>query len=79
MPLIVTAVALVAITVNVDELPVVIDVGLASMVTVGAGGAAVHRNGHGRRGLAAGSGRSCGVGRGHGRADGLGPARRLQV
>jgi hypothetical protein len=32
-------VAFVAVTVSVDELPAVIDVGLAAMVTVGAGGA----------------------------------------
>ena len=37
VPVIVTAVALVAVTVSVDELPEVIDVGLAVMVTVAAG------------------------------------------
>jgi hypothetical protein len=33
-------VAFVAVTVSVDELPAVIEVGFAAMVTVGAGGAA---------------------------------------
>ena len=37
VPVIVTAVALVAITVRVEELPEVIDVGLAAILTVGAG------------------------------------------
>ena len=37
MPVIVTAVALAAVTVNVDDLPDVIEVGLAVMLTVGAG------------------------------------------
>ena len=36
----VTCVAFIAVTVNVDELPVVIEVGLADMLTVGAPGAA---------------------------------------
>jgi hypothetical protein len=37
VPAIVTCVALVAVTVNVDEPPVTIEVGLAAMLTVGAG------------------------------------------
>jgi hypothetical protein len=37
LPVTVTWVALVAVTVKVDELPEVIDVGFAVMVTVGAG------------------------------------------
>jgi hypothetical protein len=40
VPLIVTVVALVAATVNVDEVPELIEAGLATMVTVGTGGAA---------------------------------------
>jgi hypothetical protein len=40
-PLTVTPVALVAVTVKVEEAPVVIEVGLAVMVTVGAGGGVV--------------------------------------
>jgi len=36
-PVIVTRVALVAVTVKVDELPALIDAGLAPMLTVGAG------------------------------------------
>jgi hypothetical protein len=38
LPLIVTAVELVAVTVNVDDLPEIIDAGLALMLTVGAAG-----------------------------------------
>jgi hypothetical protein len=37
VPVTVTPVALAAVTVRVDELPAVIEVGLAAMVTVGAG------------------------------------------
>ena len=37
IPIIVTTVALAAVTVKVDELPETIDVGLAVMMTVGAG------------------------------------------
>jgi hypothetical protein len=37
VPVTVTWVALVAVTVKIDELPVVIDVGLAAILTVGAG------------------------------------------
>jgi hypothetical protein len=40
LPLIVTWVALVAVTVKVDELPALIDAGVALMLTVGAGGVA---------------------------------------
>jgi hypothetical protein len=40
-PLIVTCVAFAAFTVNVDDCPELIDVGLAVIVTVGAGGADV--------------------------------------
>jgi hypothetical protein len=40
VPVTVTAVALVAATVKVDELPAVIEVGLAARVTVGAGAGA---------------------------------------
>ena len=40
VPLIVTVVALVAITVKVEEPPDAMDVGLAVMLTVGAGGVA---------------------------------------
>ena len=39
MPVTVTAVASSAVTVKVDELPAVIEVGLPAMVTVGAGAA----------------------------------------
>jgi hypothetical protein len=40
VPVTVTAVAFVAATVNVDELPAVIEVGLAARVTAGAGAGA---------------------------------------
>jgi hypothetical protein len=41
VPLIVTPVALVAVTVKVDELPLVIEVGLAVMLTVAEGAVTV--------------------------------------
>jgi hypothetical protein len=68
-------VALVAVTVKVDELPEVIEVGLAVMLTVGA---AATGYGRGGGGLASRSGRGCRVSRGRGRADRLCSASRLQ-
>jgi hypothetical protein len=81
-PVIVTWVALVAVTVNVDEPPEVIEVGLAVMLTVGAGGGATavrlrsrSRWPWFRRFQFA----RCRVSGGRGRADRLRSASRLQV